>query len=144
VAAVRKTKVSAPSASISVTTVPPAPTGLTAEARSTTEVELAWSSAPGASSYHLYRSTGGGAATKVFTYVAPVGGGQVPAPGWTDTTVSPSTTYTYTVRAVNTSGTSTPSSAATVTTPAPPPPPAKETPTASVTSSLNPAKHGDL
>ena len=144
VAAVRKTKVSAPSASISVTTVPPAPTGLTSEARSTTEVEVAWSSTPGASSYDLYRSTGGATATKVFTYVAPVGGGQVPAPGWTDTTVSPSTTYTYTVRAVNTSGTSTPSAAATVTTPAPPPPPAKETPTVSVTSSLNPAQHGDL
>ncbi|HET9945387.1 MAG TPA: fibronectin type III domain-containing protein, partial [Actinomycetes bacterium] len=89
VAAVRKTKVSAPSSSIDVTTVPPAPTGLTAEARSTTEVAVVWSTTPGASSYDVYRSTGGAAAVKVFTYVAPVGGGQVPAPGWTDTTVSP-------------------------------------------------------
>ena len=144
VAAVRKTKVSAPSASIDVTTVPPAPTGLTAEARSTTEVAVVWSTTPGASSYDVYRSTGGAAAVKVFTYVVPVGGGQVPAPGWTDTTVTPSTTYTYTVRALNASGTSAPSAGATVTTPAPPPPPAKVTPTVTVTSSLDPAKHGDL
>jgi hypothetical protein len=144
VAAVRKTKVSAPSASISVTTVPPAPAGLTAEALSTTEVRVAWGTTPGASSYDVYRSTGSASAVKVFTYVVPVGDGLVPAPGWTDPTASPSTTYTYTVRAVNASGTSAPSAAATVTTPAPPPPPAKVTPTVTVTSSAGTAEHGDL
>ena len=141
VTAVRKTKVSAPSASIAVTTVPPAPSGLTAQARSATEVDVTWSSTPGATSYDVYRATGSAGPVKVFTYVVPVGGGQVPSPGWTDASVSPSTTYTYTVRAVNSSGTSAASVGATVTTPAPP---ARLVPTVTVTSSLNPAQHGDL
>jgi len=147
VAGVRKTKVSAPSAPITVTTVPPAPTGLTAEARSTTEVLVAWASTPGASSYEVYRGTGGATPVQVATVAVPVPGdgtGVVPAPGWLDTTASPSTTYTYTVRAVNASGTSAASAGATVTTPAPPPPPAKVVPTVTVTSSLDPARHGDL
>jgi hypothetical protein len=143
VAAVRKTKVSAPSASITVTTVPLAPTGVTATALSSTSVLVGWGDSRGATAYDVYRATGQGAAAKVFTYPVPAGGGQVPAPSWTDSTVSPSTTYTYTVVARNASGSSPASAGATVTTPAPPPPPAKVTPTVTVTSSLNPARHGD-
>ena len=142
VTAVRKTKVSAPSATVTVTTVPPAPTGLFAEARSATEVFVGWSSTAGATSYDVFRATGGGTPVLVTTVsvAVPAGsGGAVPAPGWLDTTVSPATTYSYTVRAANTSGASASSAGASVTTPAI----AKPTPAVSITSSSNPAQHGD-
>jgi hypothetical protein len=139
--AVRKTKVSSPSATVTVTTVPSAPTGVTATAVSSTAVDVAWAASAGATSYDVLRATGDNAAVKVGTYVAPVGGGLVPMPGWSDTTVSASTRYTYTVVARNAAGSSTASAGATVTTPAPPAP--KPTPSVSVTSSLNPARYGD-
>ena len=141
VTALRKTKVSAPSAIVTVTTVPQAPTGVTATATSPTSVQVGWASTAGATSYDVLRATGNDPAAKVGGYVAPVGGGQVPMPGWTDTTVSASTAYTYTVVARNASGASASSAGATVTTPAPPAP--KLTPAVSVTSSLNPARYGD-
>ena len=141
VTALRKTKVSAPSSTVTVTTVPPAPTGVTATATSPTSVEVAWASTAGATSFDILRATGTNAAVKVGTYTVPVGGGLVPMPGWTDTSVSAATRYTYSVVARNASGASAPSAGATVTTPALPAP--KLTASVSVASSLNPARFGD-
>jgi hypothetical protein len=47
-------------------------------------------------------------------------GTEIPAPGYNDRTVSPSTTYTYVVYAVNSAGTSDQSVPLTVTTPSAP------------------------
>ena len=139
VKAVRKAKVSPASATVTVTTVPSPPTGVTALVVLPHAVTISWTEANGAESYDIWRATDGGAPVKLGTYQVPVGGGASPALDWEDTTVSPSTTYTYTVRAVNASGTSAPSSPATVTTPAA----VKMTPAVTITSSRNPAQHGD-
>lgn len=70
----------------------PAPTALTASHPTDTSMQLAWNAVDGASGYAVYR--GGARVT-----AAPVTG-----TAFTDTGLSPGTTYTWTVRAVDASG----------------------------------------
>ncbi|OGZ00377.1 MAG: hypothetical protein A2945_03455 [Candidatus Liptonbacteria bacterium RIFCSPLOWO2_01_FULL_52_25] len=76
-----------------------APDSLTVTAVSTTQVNLVWTSVAGASSYQIDRETpvGGG-----FTTIQP---GHGPL-SYSDTGLTPGTTYNYRVAAVNASGTS--------------------------------------
>src|SRR6266480_3051603 len=92
------------------TTPPSVPTGLTANAVSSSQINLSWTASSdnvGVSGYRVYR-----------------GGTQIATPGttsFTDTGVSPSTTYSYTVAAYDAAGNlSAQSSPASATTPAPP------------------------
>ncbi len=95
------------SATTTGTPTPPAtPTGLTATAVSSTQINLSWNAVPGATSYQVLR-----------------GGTLVGSPSGTtfnNTGLTPLTTYSYTVRAVNAAGNSAESSAASATTPAQP------------------------
>jgi chitinase len=82
--------------------VPAAPTGLTASGTTATSVSLAWNSVSGATSYVVLR--GGTQA------------GTTTSTSFTDSGLSPSTSYSYTVRARNSAGTSPNSAAVTATT----------------------------
>jgi hypothetical protein len=108
---------SAPSTCVSVTptggggtcTPPGAPTGLTATAASSTQINLAWSAVSGATEYHVYRSTtSGGPYTQV---------GTTTTTSFSNTGLSCNTAYFYVVRAANSatceSGNSTQASATT-------------------------------
>ena len=79
--------------------VPPAPTGLTATPGNA-QVGLTWTASPGATTYNVYRGTtaGGEGTTPLATGVTTA--------AYTDSTVTNGTTYYYTVAAVNSSGTS--------------------------------------
>jgi fibronectin type 3 domain-containing protein len=120
VASVRKNgRVSPPSAPVTLMTVPPAPAELQAYFVTPDLVALGWRGNIVTTSYDVWRRTGDG--PLVFleraTAIGPQEPGvEIPAPGYNDRTVSPSTTYTYVVYAVNSAGTSDPSSV-TVTTP---------------------------
>lgn len=84
------------------TTAPGAPPSLTANATSATSIALAWSSASdnvGVTGYQIFRGT---------TLVATVSGDTL---AFTDTGLSPSTTYSYTVRAQDGAGNIGPASA---------------------------------
>jgi trimeric autotransporter adhesin len=88
---------SAPSTCLSVTpgggpcTPPPAPTGLTAAAAGTSQINLSWSAVSGAISYNVYRSTtSGGPYTQVGTATGTT---------FSDTGLTCNTTYHYVVRA---------------------------------------------
>jgi hypothetical protein len=104
--------------SISGTVITPAnyvsaPSGLTATAVSTSEIDLAWTgNDPGATSYLIARSSDGGA---TFSQIATL---PSTATTYADVGLPSGTTYTYRVSAYNatTSGTSSPSNAATATT----------------------------
>jgi len=81
-------------------TVPGAPTGLTANAVSGTEINLAWTAPTGTvSGYNVYRGTsqGGEAATPVASGLA--------VASYSDTNVMAGTEYYYTVAATNSAGT---------------------------------------
>jgi hypothetical protein len=97
----------APCADGGDTTPPVAPTGLTAAALSSTEVELSWNASSdnvGVTAYSVYRD-----GVRVCS---------VAALSCIDTGLSPSTTYSYTVKARDAAGNfSPPSNTATVTTP---------------------------
>ena len=105
-------------------TAPPSiPTGLTATAVSTSQVNLSWSPSTdyiGVTGYDVYRSSAGSTATKVAT---------VTTTSFGNTGLSASTTYSYYVIARDAAGnTSSQSNAASATTqPLPPPPPAPAT-----------------
>jgi poly(hydroxyalkanoate) depolymerase family esterase len=82
---------------LDATTPPPsappgAPTGVTVIGTTDTTVSLSWTAVSGATGYNVYR---GG---------VKVNGSAVGATSFTDTGLSPSTTYSYTVRAVNAAG----------------------------------------
>jgi fibronectin type 3 domain-containing protein len=79
--------------------VPPAPTGVTAEALSARSVQVSWDAVEGAASYDVYRGTARGS---MFWTVS--GGRSLTENFFTDTTVSASTTYYYTVKSVNSCG----------------------------------------
>jgi glucose/arabinose dehydrogenase/chitodextrinase len=105
------------------TSPPSAPTGLTAVAASSTQVNLAWMASTdnvGVTGYRVFRN-----------------GAQVGTPTTTsfqDTGLAPATTYTYTVSAVDGAGNvSPPSASASATTPSPPPPDTTP-PTVSITA----------
>jgi hypothetical protein len=83
-------------------TAPPTPTGLTATAVSSSQINLSWNPSTGATSYVVLR-----------------GGTSVGTPSGTtfnNTGLAASTSYTYTVEAVSSGGTSAPSSPASATT----------------------------
>ena len=79
------------------TTVPAAPTGLTATAGNA-QVSLAWSASSGATSYNLYRATSAGAEALYKSGLT--------ATTYADTGLTNGTTYYYKVAAVNSAGTS--------------------------------------
>jgi regulation of enolase protein 1 (concanavalin A-like superfamily) len=97
---------------VSITVViPSAPTGLTASSN-TAQVSLAWTAVPGATSYHIQRSSAnGGPYTIVATVLATV--------NYTDTAIANGASYYYVVTAVNASGESLPSNQAAVSVPLP-------------------------
>ncbi len=110
---------SAPSACVSVTPspapcVPPsAPTGLTATAVSSSQINLSWTAVGGATEYHVFRSnTSGGPYSSIGTSVTTT---------FNNTGLASSTTYYYVVRAANSatceSGNSNQASATTLTGP---------------------------
>src|SRR5437667_1619270 len=111
------------------TTPPSVPTGLTASAVSSSQINLSWTASSdnvGVSGYRVYRG-GTQIATRSTTSFA-------------DTGLSPSTTYTYTVAAYDAAGNlSAPSSSASATTPAPPD---TTPPTVSITSPVSGATVG--
>ncbi len=102
------------SAQVSAKTDPAAPTGLTATVVSASQVNLAWSSAAGATSYRVLRATvTGGPYNNIGTTTT--------ATTFSDTGLSPATTYFYTIQAVNGSGPSARAvEASALTDPAPP------------------------
>ncbi len=90
---------------------PTAPTGLTANVVSASQIELAWSETTAAASFVIERSSNGGAS---FTQIATVPAG---TDGYTDNAVAPDTTYEYEVIATDSAGSSTPSNLARASTP---------------------------
>ena len=78
------------------TTVPNPPASVSATAVSTTSISVTWSSVSGATSYTVWRnSTAGGTFSKV---------GTVNSTSFTDSGLSPNTTYYYRVCSVNSKG----------------------------------------
>jgi hypothetical protein len=86
-------------AAMNPTAVPQAPTGLTAVAVSSTEIDLTWDSVGGALSYEIERSPDG---SNDWTQIATAAG----VTSFQDTTLTPGTTWFYRVRASNLVGTS--------------------------------------
>ncbi|NSW82446.1 MAG: Ig-like domain-containing protein [Syntrophothermus sp.] len=74
----------------------PAPSGLVAEAKGPTVVNLSWNSVSGAESYTIHRTQANNGVKATFE--------KVKATSYSDVTVSPSTTYYYAVTAVTASG----------------------------------------
>ena len=70
---------------------PSNPTSVVATATTTTNVNVAWTAAAGATGYHVYRSSGGGTFSQV---------GTPSASPFSDSTAAPNTAYLYKVRAV--------------------------------------------
>ncbi len=96
------------------TTPPAAPTGLTATAVSSSQINLDWSNntEPDLASYNVYRSTTSGFTPGTGTFVA-----QTTSSSYSNTGLSASTTYYYKVTAVDTSNNeSSPSAQASATT----------------------------
>jgi beta-glucanase (GH16 family) len=96
---------------------PSAPTGLTATAASTTDVNLSWTASTSgtgcSTTYNVYRSTTSGFTAGSGNQIAT----GVSSTAYSDTSVSASTTYYYLVEGVDSAGSSAPSSQATATTP---------------------------
>ncbi len=76
-------------------TPPAAPTGVTATAASSTQINVSWSAVSGATEYHVYRSTTSGGP---YTLVGTVAG-----TSFANTGLTCNTTYFYVVRAANSS-----------------------------------------
>jgi titin len=100
---------SAPSNSVSTTTIPSAPTGLIATVISATQVNLSWNNVPGETGYTVQRSTNGTTWNNIGTTAANV-------VTFSDTTASAGTTYQYRVVASNAAGSSAPSASVSATT----------------------------
>jgi hypothetical protein len=99
-------------ASITVSTIPAAPSNLTAAAVSGTMVNLSWTdNSSNETGFKIQRSSNGGSS---WTQIATVGAGVT---SYSDTTVSKRKTYQYRVAAYNGAGTSAWSNVASVTTP---------------------------
>lgn len=110
----------------STPTAPSAPTGLTATAASSSQINLSWTGSSGATSYTVKRSTTSGAEVTIATGVG--------STSYSDTGLAAGTRYFYVVAAVNSSGTSANSSEASATTSAPGAPAAPTGLTASAVS----------
>ena len=90
--------------------MPAAPTDLAAQATSSNQINLSWNASTGAATYNLYRSsTSGGQGTTPYRT-------GITLTSFSDTSLSPSTTYYYKVAAVNSAGTSPQSTEASATT----------------------------
>ncbi|MBU0622160.1 MAG: fibronectin type III domain-containing protein [Gammaproteobacteria bacterium] len=85
-----------------VATVPDAPTGVTATAASTSQVDLGWSAVSGATGYRIYRSTTSGQAVGSMTDV--LGGSTQAGTTYSNTGLTASTAYYYKIVAVNATG----------------------------------------
>jgi YVTN family beta-propeller protein len=120
VSAINSVGTSSPSNTASATTlnaVPTPPTGLSATVVSTSQINLGWNSPSDnggtpVTSYMLERSTNDGS-----TWNTIVSNTDSTGTTYSDTGLSPNTTYTYRVSAINSVGTSNPSSTASATTP---------------------------
>ena len=89
---------------------PAAPTNFTAQATTSSQINLSWNASTGAASYNLYRSsTPGGQGTTPYRT-------GITSTSFSDTSLSRSTTYYYKVAAVNSAGTSAQSTEASATT----------------------------
>lgn len=97
----------------STTTVPTAPSGLTATAISSSRIDLSWSNVSGETGYEIDRSPDGATWTQIATTGANVA-------TFSNTGLNANTTYSYRVRATNGSGDSASSNTASATTPATP------------------------
>jgi fibronectin type 3 domain-containing protein len=119
------------SSQASAITISAAPTGLSATATSSTQINLTWTASTGAASYNVLNSTtSGGPYTTVATGIATT--------SYSNTGLTASTTYYYVVEAVNAGGTSANSSQASATTQAgAPAPPTGLTATTASTSQIN-------
>ncbi len=118
--AVNSSGSSGPSSQASATTqssggggsAPVAPTGLTATAASSSQINLSWTASSGATSYTVYRSTTSGFTPSPSNQIV---SGVTPG-SYSNTGLTASTTYYYVVEAVNSSGSSGPSSQVSATT----------------------------
>jgi hypothetical protein len=102
---------------------PDAPSGLTATAVSTTQINLAWTDVSNDTGYRVERKTGLGG---TYAEIATTSNSEV---SYSSTGLTDSTTYYYRVRAYNAAGNSSYSNEANATTltPSEPPPPAEQT-----------------
>ncbi len=109
VSAVNGNGESANSTQASAITVPSAPTGLTASTVSSSQINLSWNASSGAASYNVKSATvNGGPYTTIASGVTPT--------SYSNTGLTPNTTYYYVVSAVNSSGESANSSQTNATT----------------------------
>jgi fibronectin type 3 domain-containing protein len=128
---------SAPSATATATTMPAAPTGLSAMAVSSTAIAVTWQVSSGATGYRVERAANGGTSWTT--------AGTTSATTFTDGGLAPVTTYQYRVIATNSAGSSAPSATVTATTlpdTTPPTPPQNLVATAarkSISLSWNPS-----
>jgi hypothetical protein len=122
-------------ASVTVSSLPAAPTNLTAKAVAPTQVNLAWSEAStNVTGFNIQRSSNNG---KSWSTLAQVGGSVLT---YSDKAVSRNKTYQYRVDAYNSVGTSPWSNVATVTTPTQTPQP--DYPDPDVPERIPPGDHG--
>jgi uncharacterized protein YxeA len=101
-----------------VATPPAAPTGLTCEAISSSQIDLSWDASTGADGYNIYRCNGTSCTPTTLVH-------NQSGTSWSDTELSPNTTYRYRITAYNEAGESDYSSIVSCTTQGVPP----ETPT---------------
>ncbi len=80
------------------TSIPSAPTNLTATAKSLSQIALSWSSVNGATSYSIYRATSSGGTYSLLSTVT--------STSYTNTGLKANTTYYYKVRALSSAGSS--------------------------------------
>src|SRR5438445_1825374 len=139
--AINSVGTNSPSNTASATTLavaPSPPTGLTATAASSSQIDLTWTAptdngGSAITGYKIERSTNGGT-----TWTTIVSNSGSTATTYSDTGLTPGTTYTYRVSSVNSAGTSSPSNTASATTLAvAPSPPTGLTATAASSSQIN-------
>ncbi len=112
IATIKGTTASAPSTLLAVTTLLPAPTGVTATTKSATEIDLAWTKVSDATSYKIERSPDG----NTWTALTPSPALTASSVAYADTSALSGTQYYYRVSAIDAVGTSAPSTAVHTTT----------------------------